>query len=241
VSDLKTYAPVVLVVDDDVVICELICAHLRAERCETIAATTIAQARNALDCTRPDVIVLDLNLPDGDGIGLCRQLRAGGFRGAVIMVSARDAIADRILGLEFGADDYVVKPFEARELTARIRSALRRLPEAPAGPGPKSKVALFAGWRLDLLRRRLFAPDGRLVMLTSAEFDVLSRLAQRPAEVLARDQLMPERAATAAFDRSIDMLVSRLRQKLGVDGDGESPIVTVRGRGYLLAAQVAFA
>ncbi|MBE7220394.1 MAG: response regulator transcription factor, partial [Caulobacteraceae bacterium] len=199
------------------------------------------QARAAVARVRPDVIVLDLNLPDGDGVDLCREMRAAGFRGAVIMVTARDATVDRILGLEFGADDYVVKPFEARELTARIRSALRRMADAPAGPAQKPKLAQFAGWRLDLLRRRLFAPDGRLVMLTSAEFEVLSRLAHGAGQVLARDALMPDRAATAAFDRSIDMVVSRLRQKLGVDAQGESPIVTVRRRGYLLAAEVAFA
>ena len=240
-SDLPAPAPKVLVLDDDAEIRELVCAHLRAERCETLAVATIAQARAALDGAPPDVVVLDLNLPDGDWVDLCREMRAKGFRGAVIVVTARDTTVDRILGLEFGADDYVVKPFEARELTARIRSALRRMADAPAGHAVTHKVALFAGWRLDLLRRRLFAPDGRLVMLTSAEFEVLSRLAQGHGQVLARDALMPDRAATAAFDRSIDMIVSRLRQKLGLDAHGESPIVTVRGRGYLLAADVAFA
>lgn len=230
----------VLVVDDDATIRELVCAYLRTESCEVAEAATLREARAVLRRSPIDVVVLDLNLPDGDGVELCRELRALDYGGAIVMVSARDATADRILGLELGGDDYLVKPFEARELAARIRSVLRRTLEPRSAPAAPHRFATFGGWRLDLLRRRLFAQDQRLVMLTAGEFEVLSRLVRHAGQVLGREQLLPDRAATAAFDRSIDMLVSRLRQKLGVDPDGEPPILTVRSRGYMLAMDVAF-
>ncbi|MGI4877075.1 MAG: winged helix-turn-helix domain-containing protein, partial [Janthinobacterium lividum] len=146
----------------------------------------------------------------------------------------------RILGLELGADDYLVKPFEARELTARVRSVLRRVSDRSTSATMPRRVMRFEGWRLDLLRRRLLAPDDRVIMLTSAEFDVLRRLADAPGQVLSREELQPDRSATAAFDRSIDMLVSRLRQKMGVEPDGEALILTVRHQGYVLGAEVAY-
>lgn len=230
----------VLVVDDDREIRDLVAVQLRADRYSVHVAATLAEARRILSANRIDVIALDLNLPDGDGLDLCRELRSNGYRGAIVMVSARDATIDRILGLEFGGDDYLVKPFEARELRARIRSVLRRVADLPFGSASARRHARFGDWRLDLLRRRLIAEDGRLVMLTAAEFAVLGRLVQAGGQVLGRDELLPGRAATAAFDRSIDMLISRLRQKLGVDREGEAPILTVRNQGYVLAMDVAF-
>lgn len=228
----------VLVVDDDAEILGLMASALRAECYAVDVAATLDQARERLARHGVDVVVLDLNLPDGDGLDLCRALRAEGYRGGIVMVSARDAMIDRVLGLELGGDDYLVKPFEARELLARVRSVLRRVAKLPFTETPARRRLRFGGWRLDLLRRRLIAGDDRIVMLTTAEFDVLHRLAQAPGRVVGRAHLLPERAATAAFDRSIDMLISRLRQKLGVDDEGEEPILTVRGRGYLLALDV---
>lgn len=228
----------VLVVDDDAELRDLMSNLLRGERYLVDVAATLDQARRLLSRRRFDVVVLDLNLPDGDGVNLCRDLRADGYRGAIIMVSARDATVDRILGLEFGGDDYLVKPFEARELLARVRSVLRRVGRLSFDGALAHRHLRFGTWRLDLLKRRLIAADDRIVMLTSAEFDVLHRFAQAPGRILAREELLPDRAATAAFDRSIDMLISRLRQKLSVGQDEEGPILTVRGRGYLLAVDV---
>lgn len=239
-ADDHPNSTIVLVVDDDAEIRSLMSALLRAERHVVRAADSLAEARAQLAQHRFDVIVLDLNLPDGDGIDLCRELRTAGYRGAIVMVSARDAAIDRILGLEFGGDDYLVKPFEARELTARVRSVLRRVTDLPFSDAPARRYVRFGSWRLDLLKRRLIAGDDRLVMLTAKEFDVLHSLVRGAGRVLAREELLPDRLATAAFDRSIDMLVSRLRQKLGVDPDGDDPILTVRGKGYLLAMGVTY-
>jgi two-component system, OmpR family, response regulator len=200
------------------------------------AAQDVSAARAALAGEPIDLIVLDLGLPDGDGLALCRQLRAEGHDGAIIMVTARDSAIDRVLGLELGADDYLTKPFEPRELSARVRNLLRRRPPA-AKPGGV-QVARFGRWRLDLVKRRLIAPDDSLVMLSSTEFDILNRFVEAPHQPLSRETLLPSRAATAAFDRTLDNQISRLRQKLAAAGD--DLILTVRSQGYLLAADVTF-
>jgi two-component system OmpR family response regulator len=230
----------ILVVDDDDDIRDLIVAQLRLERYDVTAVGDVATMRAALAEHLPDLVVLDLNLPDGDGLNLCRELRGEGFASAIIMVTARGSAIDRVLGLELGADDYLTKPFEPRELLARIRNLLRRA-RADDGPRPRTaRIAAFGAWRLDLLQRRLIGPDDRLVILSSAEFRLLSRFVDAPNEVLSREQLLPERAATVAFDRSIDLQISRLRQKLA-SGDGDELILTVRNEGYVLASPVSFA
>ena len=212
----------VLVVDDDADIRDLIIGQLHQENYRLLAASSLAELRRTLREEAVDLIVLDLNLPDGDGLMLCRELRADGAEVQIIMVTARGSAIDRVLGLELGADDYLTKPFEPRELLVRIRNLLRRGRSDPAARPAAARFARFGPWRLDLQQRRLVAPDDSLVMLSSAEFRLLSRFIEEPNVVLSRETLVPERRATAAFDRSIDLQVSRLRQKLAtLDGGDE--------------------
>lgn len=228
----------VLVVDDDADIRDLIIGQLHQENYRLLAASSLADLRRTLREETVDLIVLDLNLPDGDGLMLCRELRADGAEVQIIMVTARGSAIDRVLGLELGADDYLTKPFEPRELLVRIRNLLRRGRSDPAARPAAARFARFGPWRLDLQQRRLVAPDDSLVMLSSAEFRLLSRFIEEPNVVLSRETLVPERRATAAFDRSIDLQVSRLRQKLATIDGGDELILTVRGEGYVLASGV---
>ncbi|KQS03849.1 two-component system response regulator [Sphingomonas sp. Leaf357] len=229
-----------IVADDDADIRDLMIGQLAREGYDVRAAGSIAGVRDALAEDHADLIVLDLNLPDGDGLTLCRELRAEGHDGAIIMVTARDGAIDRVLGLELGADDYLTKPFEPRELLARIRNLLRRTRHEETQRPRGARFARFGAWQLDLLKRRLITTDGRLVMLSSAEFRLLSRFIDAPNEVLSREALLPERHATVAFDRSIDLQISRLRQKLAAAPDGDTLILTVRNEGYVLASDVTF-
>lgn len=230
----------VVVVDDDADIRGLIVDQLRQENYDLHAASSLAELRRTIQDHDVDLIVLDLNLPDGDGLALCRELRAEGSAVQIIMVTARGSAIDRVLGLELGADDYLTKPFEPRELLVRIRNLLRRPRAEGAAQANQPRYAGFGPWRLDLLQRRLIAPDDRLVMLSSAEFRLLSRFIEEPNVVLARETLLPERRATAAFDRTIDLQVSRLRQKLAGAPGGGDLILTVRGEGYVLASSVRY-
>lgn len=229
----------ILVVEDDADIRDLIVEQLARERYRLLAAPDIAGLRRICANEMVDLIVLDLNLPDGDGLALCRDLRARGIATPVIMVTARGSAIDRVLGLELGADDYLTKPFEPRELTARVRNLLRRAGgEESAAPPVQRRLVRFGPWRLDLFQRRLIAPDEGLVMLSAAEFRLLGRFIEEPGKVLAREELLPERRATVAFDRSIDLQVSRLRQKLSAIEGGADLILTVRSEGYVLACPV---
>ncbi|GAA0334004.1 response regulator [Sphingomonas oligophenolica] len=230
----------ILVVDDDEDIRELITAQLVRDGQDVVSVSCVADIRPALAERPIDLIVLDLNLPDGDGLNLCRELRAEGVTSGIIMVTARDSAVDRVLGLELGADDYLTKPFEPRELVARVRNLLRRTRSGDSVKSRNARVATFGGWRLDLLQRRLVAPDDRLVILSSAEFRLLSRFTEAPNTVLTREELLPERAATVVFDRSIDLQISRLRQKLAGVAGGEALILTVRNEGYVLASDVTY-
>ncbi len=237
---IETGQQTILVADDDEDIRGLITAQLQRERYAVLAAGSIAEIRARLTEMPVDLLVLDLNLPDGDGLNLCRELRAEGHVGAIVMVTARDSAIDRVLGLELGADDYLTKPFEPRELLARIRNLLKRQRADPSGRPRGARFARFGDWRLDLLQRRLVAPDGRLVILSSGEFRLLDRFVDAPNRVLTREMLSPERRATVAFDRTIDLQISRLRQKLNdVGGPGEL-ILTVRSEGYVFAGDISF-
>lgn len=241
-SQQQTSVPRLIVVDDDNDIRDLIVGQLAQEHYEVLAAASLAELNAAMAAQPIDLIVLDLNLPDGDGLALCRELRAGGSDVRIIMVTARGSAIDRVLGLELGADDYLTKPFEPRELLVRVRNLLRRSrgDEGDRQRDKGARIVRFGPWRLDLFQRRLIANDNHLVMLSSAEFRLLSRFIEEPNVVLSRETLVPERRATAAFDRSIDLQVSRLRQKLASLPGGEELILTVRGEGYVLASPVAY-
>jgi two-component system OmpR family response regulator len=227
----------ILVVDDDADIREMIGQQLDQAGFVVTSAASLSEVRSILSQQAVDLIVLDLNLPDGDGIDLARELRASGRTEAVIMLTARGAPIDRVLGLELGADDYLTKPFEPRELLARIRNLLRRRGD-DADPSLNKRTARFGPWALDLVQRRLVAQDGRLIILSSAEYRLLERFVRHPHSVLAREDLLPDRRQLTSSDRAIDLQISRLRAKLA--GDGDSLILTVRNEGYVLAADVTF-
>jgi two-component system OmpR family response regulator len=183
--------------------------------------------------------VLDLMLPGEDGLALLRFIRAEG-RTPVVMLTAMGEETDRIVGLELGADDYVPKPFNPRELLARIRAVLRRGDGAGQAEGPQAATWRFAGWTLEAARRRLVSPAGVEVVLTGGEYELLACLADRAGRVLTREMLMDLLHGRTAgpFDRAIDVAVSRLRRKLDDDGKNPALIKTVRGGGYVLAAKV---
>ncbi|WP_404477421.1 response regulator transcription factor [Novosphingobium sp. BL-52-GroH] len=238
----------IIVLEDDPDIRELITAQLSREPQRVDAVGTVAALRASMETGPVDLLILDLNLPDGDGLDLCRELRAAGHEGAIMMVTAREGPIDRVLGLELGADDYLAKPFEPRELLARVRNLLRRSRAFAKGPGKaagqgRPRVARFARvgpWRLDLHQRRLMSADEHLVMLSSAEYRLLTRFIEAPNQVLSREELLPERSATVAFDRTIDIQISRLRHKLASEPGGDDLILTVRSEGYVLPGPVSF-
>lgn len=230
----------ILVLEDDPDIRELITAQLSREPQRVDAVGTVADLHASLAAEPVDLLILDLNLPDGDGLDLCRELRASGHQGAIMMVTARDGPIDRVLGLELGADDYLAKPFEPRELLARVRNLLRRSRVFDHGRPRVARFARFGPWRLDLHQRRLVTADDRLVMLSSAEYRLLTRFIEAPNTVLSREELLPERSATVAFDRSIDIQISRLRQKLAGEPGGKEVILTVRSEGYVMPGPIEF-
>lgn len=197
--------------------------------------------RRALTQGAIDLIVLDLMLPGKDGLTLCRELRGTHDTTPIIMLTAKGDDIDRILGLEMGADDYLPKPFNGRELIARIKAVLRRGGAAsPSIASEQVRFYCFEGWRLDVGKRELLRPDAVVVSLSTGEFDLLSALVQRPHLVLTRDQLLDLTRGRAAvvFDRSIDIQISRLRKKLQDDPKDPRKIKTVWGGGYLFAADV---
>jgi two-component system OmpR family response regulator len=231
----------ILIVDDDREIRSLLAEYLSANGYRTLIAENGAAMEKELERHHIDLIVLDLNMPGEDGLTLCRKLRVKSSM-PVIMLTARSEPIDRILGLEMGADDYLPKPFEPRELLARIRSVLRRSQSASDAfqDASSPQKMRFAGWTLDLTARHLIDPDGMVVMLSGAEFRLLKVFLERPNRVLNRDQILNYTHGRDAdpFDRSIDIQISRLRQKLKEDARAPQIIKTVRNGGYVLAAQV---
>lgn len=187
-----------------------------------------------------DLVILDIMLPGEDGLALCRELRAQSSL-PILMLTAAGEDTDRIIGLETGADDYLPKPFNPRELLARIRAVLRRASGA-MGPGHvvRSKTVRFAGWSLDLVRRELRSPDNIITDLSAGEYDMLLAFVEHPQRVLTRDQLLDlARSRTALpFDRSIDVQISRLRRKIEKDPSDPTLIKTVRGAGYIFTPTV---
>jgi len=230
----------VLVVDDDPEIRRLLADYLERNGFTPMAARDGREMRQALERHAIDLVVLDLTLPDTDGLTLCRDLRAHSSL-PVLMLTARGEEADRILGIEMGADDYLVKPFSPRELLARIKTILRRTRALPPNLRPESQRCLaFAGWQLDTATRVLTAPDGVAVSLSGGEYRLLRILLEHPNRVLNRDQLteLIHGRAADTYDRVIDVQVSRLRQRLRDDSREPQLIKTLRGEGYVLAAAV---
>ena len=230
----------ILVVDDDRDIRTLLGTYLQNNGYRVTAVADGKSMWNALDAARVDLVILDVMLPGDDGFVLCRTLRARGSV-PVIMLTAKGEETERIVGLELGADDYLPKPFNPRELLARIKSVLRRHRTVPERLQPDVARALhFAGWALDLASRNLVSPQEVVVPLSGAEFRLLRVFLSYPNRVLSRDQLMDLTVGREAdpFDRSVDVQVSRLRQRLGEDAREPAIIKTVRGEGYVLACAV---
>jgi two-component system OmpR family response regulator len=233
----------VLIVDDDRGIRELLAAYLEKNGMRASQAGNGRQMRAVLEQGAPDLIVLDLMLPGEDGLLLCRELRAGKFRAVpVLMLTALNEEADRIVGLEMGADDYLPKPFAVRELLARIRAVLRRARMLPPNMQVTEAVQMlgFGDWRLDTTARHLLDADGTLVALSGAEYRLLRAFLDHPQRVLTREQLLDLTQGRQAdqFDRSIDLLVSRLRQRLQDVAREPRYIKTLRNEGYVFSAAV---
>lgn len=225
-------APRILVVDDDAELRKLIRDFLAGHGLEVYVAGNGTEMDHELAAHPIDLIVLDLMMPGEDGLSILRRLR-GPDRPAIIMLSAMGQDTDRIVGLEVGADDYVAKPCNPRELLARVRAVLRRREAAGVTSGPQRR---FGAWSLDVVERTVTRAGGSPVALTDAEFRVLNAFLDRPRRVLSRDQLIEYAKGPDSefFDRAIDVTISRLRRKLGED----DPIRTVRGEGYMLEVKV---
>jgi two-component system OmpR family response regulator len=228
----------ILMVDDDPGIRDVVADFLGRHGYEVETAADGREMDDALERGPVDLIVLDIMLPGEDGLAICRRLAAGPETPPIIMLSAMGEDTDRIIGLEVGADDYLPKPCNPRELLARVRAVLRRTDQR-VSPVSGFAQCEFAGWNLDLVRRELRSVHGVVVHLSSGEFGLLRAFVEHPQRVLTRDQLLelargPE---SEAFDRAIDVQISRLRRKLD-DGGGQDLIRTIRNEGYMFTAKV---
>ena len=228
-----------LLVDDEASLREPLADYLLRQGFDVRAVADAAKARSALIEETPDLVLLDIMMPGEDGLSLCRHLREAKDI-PVILLTARGEATDRIVGLEIGADDYVVKPFEPRELVARIRSVLRRAGRNGGARQASEAHYEFEGWTLDPLKRKLTGPDGAIVPISSAEFRLLVAFLDHPGQVMDRDRLldMVQGREAHLFDRAVDNQVSRLRRKMETDSRDPKLIQTVWGGGYRLAADV---
>jgi len=234
-------APHILVVEDDTGTRTLLARFLGENGFRATGARNGAEMWEALEGTAIDLVLMDVMLPGTSGLDLCRTIRRTSAV-PIIMVTARGAETDRVLGLELGADDYVPKPFSRAELLARIRAVLRRgrgIVEEPSSA--RVRRLRFASWVLDTARHELKAPDGAVVEISGAEYAVLLAFLEHPQRVLTRDRVLElsRNRIGEVFDRSVDVLVSRLRRKLGAPEEASELIKTVRGAGYLFAADVS--
>ena len=228
----------ILIVDDDVQIRQLLRDYLSGFDMSVVAVADGKSMADALEKESFDLVILDLMLPGEDGLSLCRSLRAKSDI-PILMLTARGEAMDRVVGLEVGADDYIVKPFEPRELVARIQTILRRTRGGRESIKEQKEVA-FMGWRLNFVLRQLVSPEELVIPLSNAEFRLLTVFVEHPNRVLTREFLLDEARGRNMdiFDRSIDILVSRVRQKLNEDPRTPSLIKTFRGEGYLFDAKV---
>lgn len=228
----------ILVVDDDYEIRRLVAKLLRDDGYRVTTAANGEFLLQTIETASIDLVVLDVMLPGKNGLELCRQIRASNST-PVIMLTARGAALDRVLGLEYGADDYLAKPFHGRELLARVSAVLRRSRGVPAHGGGLN-ILEFEGWTIDTRKRELRDDAGVLIDLSGSEYDLLLIFAEAPQRVLSRDQLMDltRNRIASGLDRTIDVQVSRLRRKLRVEHDGDGWIRTVRGAGYIFVPAV---
>jgi two-component system, OmpR family, response regulator len=232
--------PHIVIVDDDREIRTLLSQYLEKHDFRTTAVAEGKEMRRVMERSRVDLVVLDLMLPGEDGLSICRELRSRS-QVPIIMLTARGEDVDRIVGLELGADDYVPKPFNPRELLGRIRAVLRRAAHAPRDPSPDTvRSFTFNGWKLDTTTRTLTDVEGKEVALSGAEYRLLAVLLSSANRVLSRAQLTELLRGREAdpFDRSIDVRVSRLRQILGDDARAPQIIKTVYGEGYVVGVTV---
>ena len=237
-GEMTDAAPIrLLIVDDEASLREPLAEYLVRQGFAVDQAGNAAEAREVLREGAPDLVLLDIMMPGEDGLSLCRHLVESRHL-PTIFLTARGEATDRIVGLEIGADDYVVKPFEPRELVARIRSVLRRANRSPAEG--EEELFTFEGWTLDPLKRRLTDAEGAVVAISSAEFRLLMAFLEHPRQVLDRDRLleMVQGREAHLFDRAVDNQVSRLRRKIEADSRNPQLIQTVWGGGYMLAAEV---
>jgi two-component system OmpR family response regulator len=229
----------ILVLDDEPAICAVVKQCLEPGGFRVQAAHTTEEFRRRLRREAYDLVILDLNLPGEDGLGLLKEI---GRETSIptIILTARGEPVDRVVGLEMGADDYVPKPFEPRELLARVRSVLRRARRPAAGDLPRGQVLCFEGFTLDPNSRQLLAPKGEPVTLTTSEFEILHVLATHPNRALSREQIMnlARRREATPFDRSIDVHIGHLRRKIEKDVHSPRVIKTVHGVGYIFSAKV---
>jgi two-component system OmpR family response regulator len=233
-------SPNILLVEDDRETRVLVAKYLRSNACNVTTANDGREMVRAMTDHRVDLLILDVMLPGEDGLSLCRKVRAKS-QVPIIMLTARGEDVDRILGLEMGADDYLSKPFNPRELLARINAVLRRQAVAQtAGPINGTTTLTFLGWRIDFRLRELRNPVGARVAMTSAEFDLLRVFCERPGRVLSRDGLLDltQGRNAGSFERSIDVLVSRIRRKIEPDPQDATMIKTVRSGGYMFTPAV---
>jgi two-component system OmpR family response regulator len=232
--------PNILVVEDDHETRTLIAKYLRANACNVATAADGREMVRAMTDHRVDLLILDVMLPGEDGLTLCRKVRDQSQM-PIIMLTARGEDVDRIIGLEMGADDYMAKPFNPRELLARINAVLRRQATAHGISAIDGATAVtFLGWRIDFRLRELRNPIGARVAVTGAEFDLLRTFCERPGRVLSRESLLDltQGRSAASLERSIDVLVSRIRRKIETDPQDATMIKTVRSGGYMFTPTV---
>jgi two-component system OmpR family response regulator len=239
VQDKADPVALIFVVEDDHAVSKVVVDTLRQFGFAAEEFRSGANVLRRIEIERPDLCIIDLGLPDMDGMVLVRELATKSSCG-VLILTGRSHTADRVVGLEHGGDDYVVKPFEARELVARVRSILRRRSSAPgASSGQSRRYASFLGWTLDCAANILRAADGGEHLLGTAETHVLRAFLERPHQILTREQLMGQRDLSP-LDRSIDVRISRLRRKLESDPQNPKIIKTVYGAGYMFSASVTW-
>jgi len=231
--------PHILIVEDDKDIGLLVAKYLKANEMRVSIAENGRAMDRILADTRISLIVLDRMLPGEDGLSICRRLRATSDIPIIILTAQADEV-ERIVGLEMGADDYLGKPFSPRELLARIRAVLRRRDDAHSTAASPKRSYKFAGWSLDGTMRRLYDPGGARVELTGAEFEVLLVFCERPGRTLSRDQIidLTQGREAAPSERSVDILISRLRRKLERDPKDPELLQTIRSSGYLFSPEV---